>query len=148
MTTPPSILDISSLPPQTAITKPKKWTKPTPTIPKPTSAIAMPIPTETVQTVPTRAPISSTPTSTPVLPTSQSSSEEDSDKAPLTTMSQKQQTTTRNLGKKNSVEKITITKISDTPPKSTMKPFVAGAQITEGQKLSPRTLFTTKGKWF
>ena len=36
--------------------------------------------------------------------------------------------------------------ISDTPTKSTGKPFVAGAEPTEGPRLQPQTLFSTKGK--
>lgn len=151
MTTPPSILDISSLPPQTAPTvksKKKTWTKPTPTqIPKPTIAM-IPRPTEAVQTAPTRVPTTApslSPTSPPMLPPNPSS--EAVSTAPAATPPPPQQTTTRALGKKFPIENIEITLISDTPPKSTGKPFVAGAQPTEGPKLQPQTLFSTKGKW-
>ena len=147
MTTPPSILDISSLPPQTAPTK-KTWTKkPKPTqIPKPTIAM-IPRPTDAVQTVPTRVPTTAPslpPTSPPMLPPKQSS--EAVNTAPPTTSPTLQQTTTRNLGKKSLIDNIEITFTSDTPPKSTGKPFVAGAETTEGPKLQPQTLFSTKGK--
>lgn len=151
MTTPPSILDISSLPPQTAPTvksKKKTWTKPTPTqIPKPTIAM-IPRPTEAVQTAPTRVlttASSLSPTSPPMSSPNQSS--EAVNTAPAATPPPPQQSTTKALGKKLQIENVEITLISDTPPKSTGKPFVAGAQPTEGPKLQPQTLFSTKGKW-
>ena len=110
LTTPPSILDISSLPPQTAPTvksKKKTWTKPTPTqIPKPTIAM-IPRPTDAVQTVPTRVPTtapSMSSTSPPMIPPNQSS--EAVNTAPPATPPTPQQTTTKNLGKKFQIENI------------------------------------------
>ena len=151
LTTPPSILDISSLPPQTAVTKKFSKLKPPSksTIPPPTKAM-IPLPTEAtepVQSAPTRIP-----TTTPSLaPTSQPPPPNPTSEAPKitppTTTQAPQQTTTKNIGKIDWSMTVLLIQTSETTPKSTVKPFVA-AEPTEGPKLSPQTLFSTKGKWF
>ena len=150
MTTPPSILDISSLPPQTAVTKKYSKLKPPSSTTETPAKVMIPTPTtEAVQTVATSAPTlppSLPPTSQPTIPPT--SSPETRDTAPPTTPPPPQQTTTKSIGKIFLIEIFLVTKLSDTPPKSTEKPFVAGAEPTDGPKVVPQTLFSTKGRRF